>query len=1090
MTFPYPEFYPHHVVLENLKLISAGAGSGKTFRLTQEMTASLVAGEARPEGIIATTFTKKAAAELRERVRVKLLREGLGQEANALKNALIGTVHGLGVKLLKRFAFEAGVSPQVEIIAEEDHQRYFNLSMAAVISLDTIEEIERLCEQLGLSVDGEPYNWRKEVLRVVDIIRSNNFSVGDIEESKKRSWESLATFLPPVREDLALPQVQNQLQIALTETAAALANNETDGTKKTMTAAQTLRRLASQLQRRRSLPWPEYGRLVGFADKVGAKSRELVAHLVQVAELHTQLAEFHRDIRRFQELIFDAASAAIAEYDRFKKSRGRIDYTDMEVLVLQLLDNPGVQESLQRELDLLMVDEFQDTSPIQLALFLKLSRLAKQSIWVGDPKQSIYGFRGAEPRLMAAVMAATGPIDPSNIQPNSWRSREDIVFACNSIFTKAFPDIPEVAVALDPVRTRAGNEYSPPEPPSLAERSGVWHWHFNLDGKGRISKQWTREVLAKAIKDLLANPPTIIPKGESTARPLVPSDIAVLCRSNYGCVDMAEALSKQGLSAAIARTGLLETAEATLVLACLKYLLNASDSLSVAEILLFGSRKPLAEIVRERMSFLQKKENTKTPELGLWAREDPVIQMLDELRGLTQEHSSSEMLSLLVERLDLRRTIVAWGDGEQRLSNIDELRRLSITYEDNCHGQHRAASLGGFLLYLDQLRRDKSDDQGASEQPDAVNVLTYHRSKGLEWPAVICSDLDQKLRADVWGTDVVPLREEVDLAAPLKDRWIRYWVSPYGRLSKGLPWLAALQESEWQDQASEKALAEEARLLYVGFTRARDFLVLPTNKEGAPWLDRAFARGGGVVPVLDPDGTDAPFDWRGKEVNKRLQTWTEPRTLPASARSFREIPFLAGNRHGRSIHAPATVDEEWLIQHFSGPTLGAAHHYFTPPSLDPDTDLKLWSGAVKAFTTGDYPGMSDQLKRERSQRLLSNYLPGGDNPAEWIVEQSAGFHRWLREEFPGPTPQNGVPIYITVQGRAIKFQLDWLLEGEHSVSLITDVMLAPKQFEQQLPKLLAQTGLLISTLAAKGLTNKKCYLHNLPAGCLWEVDFS
>ncbi|MEO0733998.1 MAG: UvrD-helicase domain-containing protein, partial [Bacteroidota bacterium] len=105
-------------MLQNLKLISAGAGSGKTYRLTQEMTTLLTSGQARPEGIIATTFTKRAAAELRERVRVKLLREGMSKEANELRNALIGTVHGLGVKLLRRFAFEAGVSPRVDIIAE------------------------------------------------------------------------------------------------------------------------------------------------------------------------------------------------------------------------------------------------------------------------------------------------------------------------------------------------------------------------------------------------------------------------------------------------------------------------------------------------------------------------------------------------------------------------------------------------------------------------------------------------------------------------------------------------------------------------------------------------------------------------------------------------------------------------------------------------------------------------------------------------------------------------------------------------------------------------------------------------------------
>ena len=135
----------------NLKIISAGAGSGKTFRLTQEMVGLLANGSVRSAGIIATTFTNKAAAELQERVRVKLLEEGLSKEANDLANALIGTVHGLGVKLLKRFAFEAGVSPEVDIVADEDQQFMFNQSLAVVLTNERVAEMESLSDRLGLN---------------------------------------------------------------------------------------------------------------------------------------------------------------------------------------------------------------------------------------------------------------------------------------------------------------------------------------------------------------------------------------------------------------------------------------------------------------------------------------------------------------------------------------------------------------------------------------------------------------------------------------------------------------------------------------------------------------------------------------------------------------------------------------------------------------------------------------------------------------------------------------------------------------------------------------------------------------------------
>ncbi|MBC6994682.1 UvrD-helicase domain-containing protein [Neolewinella lacunae] len=1075
-------------MLNNLKLISAGAGSGKTYRLTQEMISLLASGAARPSGIIATTFTKRAAAELRERVRVKLLREGLTTEANELKNALIGTVHGLGVKLLRRFAFEAGVSPEVDIIADEDHQRLFNLSMAAVIPLDTIEEIELLCEKLGLSQSGEKYNWRGDVLRLVEVIRANNFSAATIEKSKRLSWESLAAFLPPPVSSPTPEQLKSRASVALTETARALENNEQDGTKKTLTAASYLKRLASELQRRGHLPWYEYCKLARFVTEVGAKSRELVDEVVALGNLHPALEAFQSDVRSYQDLLFTCASAAIEEYDRYKKSRGRIDYTDMEVLVLNLLDHPGVQETLRRELDLLMVDEFQDTSPIQLAVFLKLSQLARQSVWVGDPKQSIYGFRGAEPRLMAAVVHANGPMPPENIQRYSWRSRQDIVLACNAIFTRAFPELPAAEVVLEPVRWRAGGAHSPPESPELAQHSALRHWHFELEGPGLYARGWHQDVTAKAIRELLDNPLPIVPREGGPERPLRPADVAVLCRTNYGCVAMAEALARQGIPAAIARTGLLQTAEATLLLACLKYILNRSDSLSVAEILLFGSRHRLPEIIESRLDYLeQENDGADTDRASAWAEADPFIAQLDALRVTTTEHSSSEMLNLLLERLDLRRTIVAWGDGEQRLSNVDELRRLAVAYEDSCHRQHRAASLGGYLLYLDQLLRSDRDKQGAGERADAVNVLTYHRSKGLEWPAVVAMDLEQDLRADVWGLAVVPETETVDLSRPLADRWVKFWVNPYARLTSGVPWLNALLESQWQQTATNDALAEEARLLYVGFTRARDYLILPTAKKGAPWLDRAFVRGGGVIPVLDPHSNQAPFDWQGHEVTKYLKTWTEPRNLPSATMQYTAVQFLAGERPGPGQHQPLEPTEDWLLAHYGHATLGGRQLYFQGPVPDPQTDERLLSQAIGAFLQGDFPPLAAELRAERARHLLEAYLPGSQEASDPFVAQSSAFQAWLAGlgavlTGAGAQVQRRVVEQGTSHGRQLHLTADYLMATpDDALILLRDVHLPARQFDQQQGTLAAELCLLGELISRN--TGKKiaaAFLH-LPA---------
>ena len=1074
-------------MLHNLKLISAGAGSGKTYRLTEEMTELLTSGSVRPAGIIATTFTKRAAAELKERVRVALLRKGLTREANELGNALIGTVHGLGVKLLRRFAYEAGVSPRVDIIADGDGQRLFNLSMAAVISMDEIRRIENLCVRLSLSQGNDKYNWRGDVLALVEVIRGNNFDHAAIMRSKRNSWESLSAYLPAVTERMTLEQYNTRTERLLQETRRALLDNENDQTKKTDAAAQQLRNYLRELKERDGLPWAAYAKLARIGNDVGAKSRELVTELAELGANHTTLAAFQDDLRAYQDLLFDFAAKSIAEYDKYKKTRGRIDYTDMEVQVLQLLDNEGVCETLRRELDLLMVDEFQDTSPIQLAIFLRLSQLAKQSVWVGDPKQSIYGFRGAEPRLMAAVMQANGPIDPQNIQRQSWRSREDVVYTCNSLFVQAFPEFSPESVSLDPVRRRLGSKYAPAESRALADTGGLLHWDFEVES-GRYSAGFLIDALAKAVRELLENPPLVLPKGASEERPLRAGDVAILSRYNKTCFLLADALAKQGLPAAIARKGLLQTAEATFILACLKYMLNPTDTLSVAEILLFGGEQQLPGIIDDRLDFLGREEEGES-----WAHEHELIAALDALRPVTSEHSTSEMLNIILERLEVRRTVVAWGEGEQRLSNIDEIRRLAVAYEDHCHHQHTAASLGGFLLYLDQLLRDGNDDQGASERPEAVNVLTYHRSKGLEWPAVICFDLDQGLRADVWGRAVVPddPAAPVDLSNPLANRWLRYWVNPYGRLSTGVPLLETLAASPWQEQATADALAEEARLLYVGMTRARDYLILPTGQKGAPWLDRVYARGGATTTVLAPDTHETPFTWNDTDVDKRYQKWTEPRSQPAYPMSYQGVRLIDSERPGRKAHTPLEVTEDYLLSRVNGTTAAEARAYTTVADPDPATDLRTYARCVAHFISGDPGETADpEYRRELAVNLLDDFLPGGDPEPEDMLRISTAFHTMCATQWPEARFRSRVALRGTSGQRYYERPVDWLGERpDGSFILLFDVCLPPRQYQQQAGLRLAELKLQAELLEQeRGAPVRAAFLHFPGQGTVSEVN--
>ncbi|MCB0582469.1 MAG: UvrD-helicase domain-containing protein, partial [Phaeodactylibacter sp.] len=820
----------------NLRIISAGAGSGKTYRLTSEMVALLEKG-VRASGVIATTFTKKAAAELQERVRVRLLEEGLSEQADQLANALIGTVHGLGVRLLQRFAYEAGVSPEVSIIADEDQQILFNLSLSTVLTGERVEKMEYLSDRLGLN-KRERYDWRREVKRVTDIARANDFSLDALQLSKLRSFESFQEFLGQPDKDKPEGYFEHQLDQLMGETIARLESNA-DETKKTREAANLLKAFQRTLGLRQYLYWHEWAKISKL--DVGAKSRDDVSELLEFAASHHRHPEFQEDIRDFIYNIFEIAIAAIQEYDEYKKRRGLIDYTDMEVLVNRLLDKPTVSAVLAQELELLMVDEFQDTSPIQLEIFLKLSKLAQFSVWVGDPKQSIYGFRGAAPELMQAIIRKVGGVKPEDIQEYSWRSREDIVHAVNALFTKAFSELPPEQVALKAKRAKKPNDNSlnkAPEPIEMED--ALMHWHFVYDGEGRLpGRPWMESSIATSLKKMLDKPTYVIPKGAGEPRIAVPGDVAILCRSNAECQIVAEALHRAGLRAAISRSGLLATAEAKLILACLKYLLNQYDSLSVAEILLLASGQPIEEIIESRLEYIENADNSKGRN-GQWAGDDTFILAIDQLREQTIELSSAEILNLLLEEMDLRRIVASWGNQQQRLDNVDVMRKLALQYEEACNRLHSAASLGGFLLWLGELENNEADLQGSGEGPDAVNVLTYHKSKGLEWPVVICHSLEGNLRAEVWGVDIIQESDEVDLNNILGNRWLRYWANPYADQIRNTVLDEKLSESEAHRRAREAALQEEARLLYVGLTRARDYLIFPSRARPTKWLNRVW----------------------------------------------------------------------------------------------------------------------------------------------------------------------------------------------------------------------------------------------------------
>lgn len=1001
---------------EKFTIISAGAGSGKTYRLTQDLVQLLQSG-VRAGGIIATTFTKKAAAELQERVRIKLLEEGLTQAADDLSNAMIGTVHSLGVKLLKRFAFEAGVSPKVEIIAEEDQQFLFNQSLAMVLTTARIEQLELLSTRLGLHL-ALNFDWRKDIRNLTDIARINDFSQEVMTYSKTASVESLWSILGPAN-SLTKEAASATLTSLLETTIEALKNNDKDTTVKTKGIIEELGKMRRDLQLNGFLEWHQWLKLAKA--EVAVKSREIIEPLNEFAWQHEGMADFRNDIRDYIFAIFEVANEAIREFERYKQQRGLIDYNDMEVQVKRLLAHPEVQSILREELDLLMVDEFQDTNPVQLEIFLKLSALAKYSVWVGDPKQSIYGFRGADPELMQAIITLKGGVRDENILRQSWRSREAIVQFTNAVFTEAFAPMPPEQVVLQAQHTKAKEPSGPGE--------ALLHWHCQNDVEpGKVpGKPWTENCIAHALATFLENPPLILPKGEKQYRPAQAGDVAILCRSNAVCTEMAGALHRAGLKASISRAGLMYTAEAKLITACLRYLLNKYDSLAVAELLLLAESRHIEDIVCDRLDFLEQAGEDLYD--WQWAVEQPFIRQLNALRETIADLSGAEILNLVLEAGDLRRIIARWGNVPQRLGNVEILRKYAQQYEDACHRLHTAASLGGFLLWFLRMEKNEKDEQFSGTQTDAVNILTYHKSKGLEWPVVVCYNLDIGLKDEVWNMQIHSTAETLDLDDLQKGRWVRYWINPYSKSNS--PRIAErLAENPFQKAATKKALEEEIRLLYVGITRARDYLILPTFARPSKWLNRVCnGPSGEDHQVLDINDPKTTWEDQGVPVSFAKERWVFPKDFQHTERLLQSISFPEPGT-GPGVHPFYFIDpfDEKENLPVNQVIAGKAFHY-APPLQVPD-HLREESVllAVKTMQDGYYPDYSPAIREEMATIILERlHLVDALEPA-FLTQAAGAFYAWVLKEFVPVRIYHRYPLRLSDNGRFFETVIDLVLE--------------------------------------------------------------
>lgn len=815
--------------MKNTTYISASAGSGKTNRLVNEMAGQIQKGivrngevvVVRGDQVIATTFTKKAAAELQERTRKILEDKGMFDEASRLANAAIGTIHSVAFQMLSRFWYLAGVSADVRIMPEEDVRFYVNQSLASCVTEEDIAFFDKYRKFFDLkkpkdgSYQKEPDTkfWLEDLKAIVNTI--HNFRVGDVESGEKESIRLVEEFYKN-------PYLNQKTDFeSLRKTLMGLCHNLATGNRYALTAADKVRTLIDPELSDSSFA-STYNLIsevlsVVFDKKSGQYQPKKFAEKVAFDEL-SELLRIQRAMacspevallqKEYIHRIFALAEKWKNEYAAFKESRCLLDFNDLERKFYELLEIEDVEEEIRSNFKTLFVDEFQDCSPLQIRIFEKLGSMMESVTYVGDKKQSIYGFRGTDLSVVESVTNEF-PEQMDVVDENgnmittlkeSWRSTKTLVDFTNQIFERAFEG--EIAPELVRLEKADGGNGDADEKPE--------HWRFDVGNNDLFYKE-----LALKVNSLIKE------------RGLKAKDVAILFRKNDDCVEMASLLRGLGLPVNTqedSKSKKDSSRSYSFMNALVSLLVNEKDAYSKA-VVLMGSEPGhhIGDVLSDRIEDLRL--STQDGQARNRWDEEQVIKRLLALCEPIRRQSVAAAIDSLVTEFGVKEILSGIENPVSASLFVDGYLAAAKTYEEHCRLNGEGASLSGFLTYVSNYEVNGLSDE------NGVFVGTYHKSKGLQWHTVVCCSLDMDPNKIDVKQDIIGVGRFKDA-----DGKIGVYVLPKTGFAQDV--LAPdLKASVLANSVRQEKLAEAKRLMYVGLTRARTHLITAAKQDKVAWLD-------------------------------------------------------------------------------------------------------------------------------------------------------------------------------------------------------------------------------------------------------------
>ena len=847
-------------------IVSAAAGSGKTAVLTERIARHILEG-ASPDDLLVVTFTRAAAAEMKKRIGDRLSALAAQQQgdeaarlygaAESIGRANISTIDGFCSHVLRRHFDIAGLDPafrageEAENLAlrqealEELMERYYAQKGFSDLVDAFGEEAEFSAQFLRLyefiMAQPEPMEWLRGAIDKYGITEEELGRCSAAEEYLKGLKVRLGAYMDILRsrrDEIAedYPKTAAILDGDLTQLGGALLQK-------------SLRGYANQLSACAFATFSMRGAEKSYSEYVKKPrddmKKEVQKHIALSGKPIGRQAKLLAGIKPLLDMLYSFTGDFIALYSEKKEQAGIIDYADMEHIALGLLRLPAVAKEYRDRFSFVFIDEYQDCSPLQNALFSALARPDNLFI-VGDVKQSIYGFRMAEPTMFTERIDEFTRRDAALHLSANFRSSNEVIEGVNSIFTPIMTrktggvDYDETARLVHGRRDASpgGAELhvisrSAPLDTGDAADENTEEQLLAAEAEALFAAGRIRELLGESFTDRKGN-----------TRNYKYSDIVILHSSPQNVAEAwVRTLSREGIPVYAELTGgYFDAIEVQIFLNLLAIIDNPLQDIPLISVL----RSPIGGFSTEELITLRAdcREGLFYEALKAGAdRDTPLghkaggfLGRLKRWRAQGELYDITELIAMLLEDTGFENYVSALPGGQSRRANLEALIKNAGIYSNSGHG------IRGFLRFMEKAR--SGDSLGAAQIASAnvVRLISIHKSKGLEFPAVILGGLsvnfNKKSRSSVLVLDS-------SLGIGLK--------AARGSSRELNLYHSAIAERIWRREISERM-----RLLYVAMTRASEKLIMLCS-----FRDVEKGLGAGRIPVTPNtcSGAERFADW-------------------------------------------------------------------------------------------------------------------------------------------------------------------------------------------------------------------------------------